>query len=573
MFPSTTSPPAAGTAPVGLLADLAARGIDLQSPHPPGANRASAPRDGAEATLVAEGRAGPARTLAELEADVARLLGGFRSERCTGAQAAEVVAATGRIIRLVEAAQLRALDRVDETGAWRGPESRSLAGWTMRTLDCTFHEARARAECAVQLRSQPHIARLAAGGDVPLDKVILAAATTAERPDAGREVAAAAKTHDRRAFKVVCRRIRQAGETDEDRAERQRRNRRATTSIDDEGMFDFHAIGPASEGAELQSLFQPWVDDALREAWALGLAPTGAQARWDALMAMARAAAEPVAEPPTVPDAPDPVGSNHETARQSGRRGSTGRRRPAGLARGRGSRVKVIVRVDLTALLRGRVLPGEICDLSGAGDIDVAAVRQLIADGAFLTAVVAPTGDPPDGSPPTGSPPTITRVAPIGRVSPESDLVPPPGNQSTGIADPDRPLAFLDALLDQVEARGQDVDDLVHDHRSPNAAQRSVLEFLHPVCSVPGCTMACGLEIDHIAPWIDTRETALADLDRKCHLHHAEKTRRENAERAARRRNRTERSEPLPPSPLSTPTTSDASSPHLAGATPAPGAP
>jgi len=53
-----------------------------------------------------------------------------------------------------------------------------------------------------------------------------------------------------------------------------------------------------------------------------------------------------------------------------------------------GSQVKVIVRVDYTALLRGHVCPGELCEISGVGPVPISVVDDLLAEDAFLAAVV-----------------------------------------------------------------------------------------------------------------------------------------------------------------------------------------
>lgn len=473
MFASPTDPSPAPL--VGVLADLAAWDA---TPRPPGrpapTPTATAPRPG---------------TLAALVAEVDERFGRLDAATCTGEQAAEVVTACARIMRRCEATQLAALARVDETRAFASDGSRTARAWTMRNLDIPYARADKLVECAGRLRDQPHLARLAASGQVGAENLTIAGATIAERPDTAVAVCQAATGQDRATFARTCRRLRQAGVSDEDRVARHHRDRRADTGIDDEGRFTIHALGPADQGAELLALLQPWVDDLLRASWRDGTGLTPQQARWDALLAVCRAAAEPGAHP-----------------------------RPATLTRSGGSRAKVIVRIDLTALTRGWVAAGETCDLSGAGDVDVDTVRRLLRDGAFLTAVLTA----PDGTVPLGH--RVTDVAHLGR--------PGPGLPD----DPDRLDRFLAGFLGHLPDRLEAVEDLVHHQRPPSAAQRTALEYLHPTCSVAGCSMTVGLEVDHIHPWIDTRETRLTDLDRKCGPHHAEKTRRENAQRAAARR-------------------------------------
>ena len=52
-----------------------------------------------------------------------------------------------------------------------------------------------------------------------------------------------------------------------------------------------------------------------------------------------------------------------------------------------GADAKIIVRVDLEALLRGRTLDGETCEIAGLGPIPVSIVREWM-DNAFLAAIV-----------------------------------------------------------------------------------------------------------------------------------------------------------------------------------------
>jgi hypothetical protein len=130
----------------------------------------------------------------------------------------------------------------------------------------------------------------------------------------------------------------------------------------------------------------------------------------------------------------------------------------------RGAPVKLLVRVDLETLMRGFPVAGETCELVGYGPISVAAVKELIRD-----------GDP-----------------------------------------------FVAAIL----CKGKQVVGVAHHGRSPNAWQRSALEWLYPTCAVKGCP-APGehLEIDHRVDWAATHITLLEWLDGLCTHHHDLKTR------------------------------------------------
>jgi len=127
-----------------------------------------------------------------------------------------------------------------------------------------------------------------------------------------------------------------------------------------------------------------------------------------------------------------------------------------------GSRPKVIVRVDLEALLRGGPVDGEVCEIAGYDPVAASAVRELLA-----------TEHP-----------------------------------------------FLAAVL----TKGRDVVNVVHLGRRPTAHQQTALQWLYPECEVEGCHESVFLEWDHTQDWAKTRRTLLAELSGKCPHHHDLKT-------------------------------------------------
>jgi hypothetical protein len=123
---------------------------------------------------------------------------------------------------------------------------------------------------------------------------------------------------------------------------------------------------------------------------------------------------------------------------------------------------KVIIRVDLDALLRGYPSAGEVCEIPGIGPLPVQAVRDLIR-----------TDNP---------------------------------------------------ILAGIVTRGTDVIGVAHLGRAPNAVQQTAMEWLEPRCKAEGCDRTIALERDHRAPWADTKITVLDLLDWLCTHHHQLKT-------------------------------------------------
>ena len=82
-----------------------------------------------------------------------------------------------------------------------------------------------------------------------------------------------------------------------------------------------------------------------------------------------------------------------------------------------------------------------------------------------------------------------------------------------------------DPVLKAVVTKGQDVVNVAHLGRRPNAHQQTALDWLFPTCAAEGCgTRSSHLETDHRAEWAKSHVTVLACLDRLCQFHHYRKT-------------------------------------------------
>jgi hypothetical protein len=126
---------------------------------------------------------------------------------------------------------------------------------------------------------------------------------------------------------------------------------------------------------------------------------------------------------------------------------------------------KVIIRVDLDALLRGYPIDGEVCEIPGLGPLPVQAVRDMIrTDNPILAAIVT---------------------------------------------------------------KGHDVISVAHLGRAPTVFQHTGLEWLDPRCKAQGCDRTVALERDHRIPWEPSKITVLGLLDWLCTHHHRLKTHQE----------------------------------------------
>ena len=131
-----------------------------------------------------------------------------------------------------------------------------------------------------------------------------------------------------------------------------------------------------------------------------------------------------------------------------------------GLADGVGVSAVVHVEVSQDAFARGQTAAGEVCKIRGVGPVPVSVAQRLAAAGSVKV----------------------------------------------------------------IERAGVDVSRVAHLGRSIPAHLRTALEVRDPVCVVPGCDVATGLEIDHIIPFADGGPTSLENLARMCRFHHGAKT-------------------------------------------------
>jgi hypothetical protein len=125
-----------------------------------------------------------------------------------------------------------------------------------------------------------------------------------------------------------------------------------------------------------------------------------------------------------------------------------------------GADAKILVRVDLDSLLRGRAVDGETCEIAGLGPIPVSVVQEWMDD-AFLAAIVT---------------------------------------------------------------KGTEITKVVHLGRRFTSEQRTALQWRDPVCARKGCDNRLGLQYDHFEDWAHTHTTRVEAGRRFCTPCHRLKT-------------------------------------------------
>jgi hypothetical protein len=333
----------------------------------------------------------------------------------SAADAVRFVDLFSRIERLGAAGRTLAAGRVAATGAWRASSHRSAAHWLAARTRQTV------ADAVASLQTATAVTELPATGDALRSGVLsgvqaaeITAAATAD-PAAEGSLLVLAEEASLTELRDRARVVRAAAASDEDATERIRRGRYLRHWTDTEGALRLDVRLAPDDGAQLLAVVETRAGELADEARRSGLVESAAAHAADALV---------------------------------------------GLAGAPGPRAVVHVRVDQSALIRGRTVPGEECQIPGVGPITVASAKRLATGGAVK--VIATLGA------------DVTRVAHLGRTIP--------------------------------------------------ARVRTALEARDPVCVVPGCDTRIGLEIDHIVGFVDGGPTTLDNLARLCRFHHAAKT-------------------------------------------------
>ncbi|HET6967990.1 MAG TPA: DUF222 domain-containing protein [Ornithinibacter sp.] len=336
-----------------------------------------------------------------------------------------LVAVCDRVERATHAVKSVAAAMIAESAEWQGEGDRSAEDWLARTTGTTRAEAAKELQCGRDLQLVPEVAKAASSGELSVKQTEAIAGAAAVDPRAAGRLLESAGKKGLRELQDECRTTRTHADPDPE-ATRARIHaaRSYRTWTEPDGTGHLHLTGPSDVIARLDNAVRHRADRIFREARRDGRREPGDAYAFDA-------AAELLTSAPS--DAtPVPAGAD----------------------------AKVIVRVDLPALIRGRALDGETCEIAGCGPIPVSVVKEWMRD-AFLAAVVTD---------------------------------------------------------------GTEIAKVIHLGRRFKAQQKTVLQWQDPVCARQGCSNRLGLEYDHFEDWARTHTTRTTAAKRFCHPCHALKT-------------------------------------------------
>ncbi len=344
-------------------------------------------------------------------------------EQVSGPDARAMVEALARLEKAAGGARALYAATVAATGAYRERGDTDPARWLSQVTGEPVGRARQTLETAEALAETPSLRAALLSGEVSLPQVQLAAPAALGDPAAEEQLLQAAKGGTFTELATLATRTARAKTGEAEAQERERRlqaRRYCRTFTPPEGGLRLEAHLPTADGARVKAVL-------------------------DALTAQVFA-----------------------EARQVDRREPIERYRADALVRamagGRdGVRVRALLRGDAAALRRGRLEPGEVCEIAGVGTISLRAAHELL--GEALCHVVV------------------------------HDLV--------------------------------DVVAVSRQTRVRTFAQEIALMERDPLCVVPGCAVAAPLQVDHWRrDYAKGGRTALDNLCRLCPEHHAMKTHR-----------------------------------------------
>jgi hypothetical protein len=392
-----------------------------------------------------------------LLADLQKALGLVKSslavepERLSTADAVRVFELFVELERAVVAGKTLVAGRAAESGDWRQEGHRSPASWMARTAGTGLGEIQGLLQTSEALHSLPETTGALRRGELsaPQLKEIAATATA----DPGREsalLATAART-GLKGLKDECARVkaRAVSETEaRARYEQIRKSRSLTMWIDPFGVGRVDARLTPDDLGRFRAAITAGAEAVFKEARQAGRREPPVAYQADALVALVTGTASTGTA--ATGTAAAKSGPRHGSSRAG--RSTTATAPP---------QTMMHLRVDVSALRRGKLEDGEVCEIPGVGPVPLATATHAL------------------------------------------------GN----------------ALLNIVITDGVDVLSVTNRKRAIPAAMRTALENRDQSCVVPGCEVTRGLENDHFKiAFMDDGPTELWNLCRLCRWHHYLKT-------------------------------------------------
>ena len=345
-------------------------------------------------------------------------------------EVAEVFDALVSMQRRTGGAVTRLAERYEESKAWQRNGAKSPEDDISRKTGTTTGQARKRLKTSKRVRRQPGTDEALRRGELSDEQADAVSSGTEASPDDEDDLLASARNEPLHELRKKSAGARARADKDREATRRRLHKLRSLRRWnDEEGMGNLLLRLPADAMAEVDAAMKRKIDRRFADARDAG--------KYESLENYAADVAKDL------------------LTAQAGPVGSQGTGRTVGNQAVRPDK-KVIARIDVSALNRGRVEGDELCEIDGVGPVSVSAVRSLLSD-AFLA------------------------------------------------------LVFTD---------GVDVMNVTHLGRQVTAQQRTTLEMRGGVCGMSHCASTHLLDIHHIEGWTLTKTTHVDDLEWACwHCH------------------------------------------------------
>ena len=241
--------------------------------------------------------------------------------------------------------------RVKDARQWAAEGHPSVEDWIAKQTGSTVGAAKDQVTTSERLDQLPTTAERMRAGDVSSEQAGIVADAATLNPAAEDDLLTTAQQDSTKNLKdqAARRKAEARGESANERAKRQHRERRASAWRGSDGTYNFRLEGPVAATAAFNARWEREIDRQYRAAQSTGRREGRDAYAFDAFIAL------------TERGAADPSNGSRPAPRPS----------PKHLA---------LIRVDLSALVRGTVDDGEICEVAGIGPISVSEARALLGD-------------------------------------------------------------------------------------------------------------------------------------------------------------------------------------------------
>jgi len=364
--------------------------------------------------------------LHELRRLVCRAASRFDPETLHRDDAVAALEAWSTIVNAAQAGQAMAAARVGRCGVPGSAGATSPADFVAKATGTTSTKAKETIAHGTRLGTATQTRAAAADGRLSSEQASAITDATAVNPDAEAELLHEATAAPIGELRRRCAE-KKAERQDREAIERRIHDRRSLRRYRDaDGAEHLHAVGTARDMAKVDLALRSLTDARFAEARRAGEHEPREAYAFDALVALADRRAEPQ------PRQRDPI------------------------------RHLAVLRLDVSALRRGHVEPGETCEIAGLGPVSVAAAREMLGE----------------------------------------------------------------SVLKLVLTNGVEVRNVTHLGRGPTAAQRIALLWEQPCCQRLGCGRRARLQHDHVDGYEfrRTKHTRVDELDLLCQPDHDLKT-------------------------------------------------